>query len=296
MSKKIFFIPATMVLFVVLAFSYSIKDKPDNEKSLSIEKAINEGVVSAKFKGAGTYSGESVELEIKNLLSVDTLIRIEAGRRLTSDDTTLQDILIVKELELFLAANEIKRLKLFGFCCQAHNGAPGYTGFKAGYMEDSAFVVLANYLAQSNLPTDVMQSAIWVMSDKHSLSSIHSDNEKDKEKVKNLYKLISALKGIDYVFPWYTLKYKTDTARVFSGRPSRMFAEVDYYLGNNSSVDLFIKDANDILVKKMFVNRPHHRGEYTYRFTLDVANMPQGKYYLRLYADNQLKMEKVFEL
>lgn len=295
MLKKTFIIPAIIILFVLSAFTYISQKKP-NEKLLSIEKAIKEGVVSANFKGAGTYSGESVELELTNLLPIDTMIKIEAGRRLSSDDTTLQDILIVKELELFLAANEIKQLKLFGFCCQAHNGAPGYTGFHVGYMEDSSFIVLANYLAQSNLPVDVMQNAVWVMSDNNPLNSIHNDNEKDKEKMKGLFQLIAGLKGIDYVYPWYTLKYKTDTTRVFSGRASQMFAEFDYYLGNNSTVDLFIKDSKDILVKKMFVNRPHHRGEYTYRFTLDVANMPKGKYYLRLYADNQLKMGKVFEL
>lgn len=296
MRKNIYSVSALLILILLSAFTYVSQKKTEGKKSISIEKAIKEGVVSAEFKGSGIYSGESINLELKNLLPVDTLIKIEAGRRLTSDDSTLQDILIVKELDLFLAANEIKKLKLFGFCCQAHNGAPGYTDFKVGYMADSAFIILAKYLSETNLPLTVMQNAIWVMSDNNPLNSIHNDNEKDKDKMKGLFQLIAGLKGIDYVFPWYTLKYKTDTTRVFSGKPNRMFAEFDYYLSNNSTVDLFIKDANDQLIKKMFVNRPHHRGEYSYRFTLDVADMPKGKYYLRLYADNQLKLEKMFEL
>ncbi|MEN8121741.1 MAG: hypothetical protein ABFS35_15425 [Bacteroidota bacterium] len=297
MNKRIFTFAGIFFLFVLFAFTYISENNLSEEKSISIEKAIHEGIISAKFQGTGTYSGDAINLELKSLIPVDTIIKIEAGRRLTSDDTLLQDILIVKEIELFLAAKEIKKLKLFGFCCQAHNGAPkSDSGFKVGFMEDSSFIYLSHFLAQSNLPLNVMQSAIWVLSDDNPLNSIHNDNEKDKEKMKGLFQLLANLKGVDYEYPWYTLKYKTDTTRVFSGKPNRMFAEIEYNLNHQSNVDLFIKDANDLLVKKLFMNRPHHRGEFNYRFTLDVANMPKGKYYLRLYADNQLKLVKVFEL
>lgn len=297
MNKKSIILAGILSVFLFFAFTYISKRRLSEEKSISIEKALNQGIVSAKFSGAGGYSGELIDLQLKSLISVDTLIKIEAGRRLTSDDTLLQDILIVKELELFLAANEVKKLKLFGFCCQASNGGPKLgSGFKVGFMEDSSFIYLARFLSKSNLPIGVMQSAVWVLSDNHSLSSIHNDNEKDKGKMKELFGLLAALKGLDYKYPWYTLKFKTDTNRVFSGKPNQMFAEIEYNLRNNSTVDLFIKDANGLLVKQLFMNRPHHRGEYSYRFNLDVANWPQGKYYLRLYADNQLKMEKMFEL
>ncbi len=297
MKKKILSISAILFLLVFFAFTYRYQANSVKEKSISIEKAISEGIISAEFQGTGTYSGDAISLELKSLIPVDTIIRIEAGRRLTSDDTLLQDILIVKELEVLLAANEIKKLKLFGFCCQAHNGAPKWDSFfKVGFMEDSTFIVLAKYLAQSKLPISVMQNAIWVLSDNNPLNSIHNDNEKDKEKMKGLFQLIAGLKGMEYEYPWYTLKYKTDTTRVFSGRANRMFAEIEYNLQHQSNVDLFIKDANDLLVKEIFMNLPQHRGDYNYQFTLDVANMPKGKYYLRLYADNQLKLLKVFEL
>ncbi|RLD68987.1 MAG: hypothetical protein DRI95_01470 [Bacteroidetes bacterium] len=297
MNKKKLTLTGILFLLALFAFTYISEKKPVEEKSISIEKALNEGIVSAEFSGAGGHSGDVIDLELKSLIPVDTLIKIEAGRRLTSDDTLLQDILIVRELELFLAANEVKRLKLFGFCCQASNGGPKLdSGFKVGFMEDSSFIYLARFLSKSNLPIGVMQSAIWVLSDNHALNSIHNDNEKDRGKMKGLFGLLASIKGLEYKYPWYTLKYKTDTSRVFSGRPNQMFAEVEYYLSHQGNVDLFIKDSNNLLVKKIFMNRPHHRGEYNYRFTLDVANMPKGKYYLRLYADNQLKMLKEFEL
>ena len=297
MYKKILTFAGILFLISLFAFTYISKKPISEKKSISIEKALSERIVSVTISGAGGHSGDVIDLELKSLIPVDTLIKIEAGRRLTSNDTLLQDILIVRELELFLAANEVKKLKLFGFCCQASNGGPKLgSEFKVGFMEDSSFIYLARFLSKSNLPIGVMQSAIWVLSDNHALNSIHNDNEKDKEKMKGLFGLLASIKGLEYMYPWYTLKYKTDTSRVFSNRPKQMFAEVEYYLSHQSNVDLFIKDSNDLLVKKLFINRPHHPGDYNYRFTLDVANMPKGKYYLRLYADNQLKMLKEFEL
>ena len=150
MNKKNLTFAGILFLFALFAFTYISENKSGEEKSISIEKAINEGIVTAKFQGTGTYSGDAISLELKSLIPFDTIIKIEAGRRLTSDDTLLQDILIVKEMELFLAANEVKSLQLFGFCCQAHNGGPGrYSKFYVGFMEDSAFIYLARYLSKS---------------------------------------------------------------------------------------------------------------------------------------------------
>ena len=158
-KKKITFV-GILFLFALFAFTYISEKEIGEEKSISIEKALNEGIVSAEFSGAGGHSGDVIDLELKSLIPVDTLIKIEAGRRLTSNDTLLQDILIVRELELFLAANEVKRLKLFGFCCQASNSGPKLgSGFKVGFMEDSSFIYLARFLSKSNLPIGVMQSS-----------------------------------------------------------------------------------------------------------------------------------------
>ncbi|MBN1253325.1 MAG: hypothetical protein JXR51_10430 [Bacteroidales bacterium] len=163
-------------------------------------------------------------------------------------------------------------------------------------MEDSSFIKLAQFLNKSELPINVMQNAIWVLSNNHSLNSIHNDKKENAEKMKELFQLLSYLKKIVYVFPWYTLTYKTDTSRVFSNRPNYMFAEIEYYLPHQSSVDLLIRDSKNLIAKKIFIEKPHHQGNYNYKFDLDVGNFPKGKYYFRLYADNQMIMEKEFEL
>lgn len=288
------------ILLVILLFSFIARQEDEttgNKKLLSVEKAIKEGLISAEITSKGGHEGECIEMNLKSLIDKDTIVRIEPGRRLLSDDTLLQDILIVKEVQLFLAAREKKQVNIFGFCCQATNGGPGKAdAFNVGFMEDSTFIVLAEYLGKSSLPLGVMQNAIWVLSNNHSISSIHNDNEKDRDKMKELYALIAGIKKLDLKFPWYTLKYEQDTAALFSNRPSKLFAEVDYDIANPSNVDMVIRDIHNRFVTNIFTNRPHHPNKYNYRFNLNVAKWPKGKYYLLLYVDNQMKMKKEFEL
>lgn len=269
----------------------------EEKEILSVEKAVEEGIVSAQLRGIGGHSGECIELKIESKIDDDTLIRIEPGRRLESEDSMLQDILIIKEIQLFLAAREKKTLNLFGFCCQASHGGPGKDDiFSIGHMADSTWIILAEFLGKSGLPTGVMQSAVWALSNNHSLSSIHNDNENEREKMKELYGLIAGLKGLEYTFPWYTLKYERDTTQVFSGRPNKFFAEIEYNISNHANVDLVIRDSLNRHVLNLFDNKPHNPRTYKYRFSLNVNTWPKGKYFLQLYVDNQMKMRKVFEL
>ena len=296
--KTIIKLLAITTVLLLLAFKLKEPNKENEEKQwLSIEKAIEKKLVSVEINGKGGHSGECIEMHIESLLEDDTLLRIEKGRRLISDDSTIQDILIVKEIQLFLAANEKKTINLFGFCCQASNGGPRAGSiFDIGFVEDSSFILLAEYLGKSGLPLDVMQSAVWVLSDNHSISSIHNDNENDREKMKELYYLIAGIKGLEFKYPWYTLKYKQDTTRLFSNRPNKFFAEIEYGINNPSNVDLVIRDTLNRHVLNIFTNKPHHPNNYKYRFNLNVGDWPKGKYFLILYVDNQAKMRKAFEL
>ena len=295
-----FVIKLSLVLVAFMLLSFIVTQQIDlqkDKKHLSIEDAIKKGLVTATITGKGGHQGECVELKLESLIEKDTLLRIEPGRRLVSDDSTLQDILIIKEIQVFLAGKEKKILDLFGFCCQATNGSPGKGSlFDAGFMEDSSFILLAEYLGKSGLPLGVMQNAVWVLSNNHSISSIHNDNENDRDKMKELYGLIAGIKGLEFKFPWYTLKYEQDTARLFSNRPNKFFAEIDYNITHSANVDLVIRDIQNRHVTNIFTNRPHHPNTYNFRFNLNVNSWPKGKYFLMLYVDNQMRMRKEFEL
>jgi len=266
------------------------------KKSISIEKAINEGITSAKIISKGGYSGDCITIKIENLSSKDTLIRIEPGRRLVSIDSTIQDILIIKELLLQLKGGETIYADIFGFCCQSSNGGPySKAKYNVGFMEDSTMIELAEFFNVHIYPNSVMQSAVWCLSNDHSINSINGSEVDDKLKMAKLYRLLAKAKGIEYTYPWYAYSYVQDTSVVFTNEPEILFGEIEYTLDHQSSVDINIRDENNFLVGSIMTEQPQDRNKYTYKFKYNVRSLKKGKYFLRVYADNQLKLEKVFK-
>jgi len=44
------------------------------------------------------------------------------------------------------------------------------------------------------------------------------------------------------------------------------------------------------------VNKPHNPNKYTYEIKTSVYGYPKGKYFVRLFNDTQMKLEKTIEL
>jgi hypothetical protein len=296
MKKSVSFF--TVVVSILLLGSFSVIHFKTEKKPIGIsaETASKTGIINLKIKGKGGYQEECIEAELKNNLSTDTLIRFEAGRRLIAEDSAMQDILIIRELIVHLAAKELKKIDLFGFCCRADRHGPSKNSvFDVGHMTDSSWIKLCRLLSETVYPKNVMQSAVWVLSNDHAINSIHNDNEADFEKMQKLYKYLSGVKGIKYVYPWYTVIYKPDTSRVFSNRPEKMFGKISYNLPHHANVDMIVRNIDNLTVATIFSNQAQSPNTYDFRFTLNISILPKGKYNLLVLADNHLILKKEFE-
>lgn len=287
----------TILLSVIILFSSLSNDNKLTEKKLGIEDAVNKGLIRATVKGKGGHGGECISLNIINIASVDTTIYVEAGRRLNSVDSTVQDILIVNELPIFVKAGEEKNVNLFGFCCQASNHSPSTNEkFELGHLADSNLVKLASFLNKNKFDEGIMQNAIWVVSDNHPLSSVGSSDANKRKELKKLHNLLAAIKHLPVDFSWYSLTFKTDTTRLFSGIPDSLYGDIEFSIWKNSSVSLTLSDSIGHVVKRFFANKPHNPDKYNYEIRTSVYGYPKGKYYVRLYANDQMKLEKAIEL
>jgi len=286
-----------LAIFILFVFSSLTVLHSDKQKKLSIEEAVKSGMFKAEVKGIGGYSGECITLNVVNLSSIDTTIYIEAGRRLNSVDSTVQDILVVREVPLLVRAGEEKNINLFGFCCQATNAGPGKDEeFTLGQMADSNLVKLAVFLNQNSFDLSTIQNAVWVVSNNHPLASVHSADVSKRKELRKLHTLLASIKLLPVNFSWYTLTYKTDTTRLFSGVADSLFGDFDYSLWKNCAVSLTLNDSKGKVIDHFFVNKGHNPNSYSYEIKMSVASLPKGKYFVRLIADNQMKSEKVFEL
>ncbi|MBI5538777.1 MAG: hypothetical protein HY951_01860 [Bacteroidia bacterium] len=287
----------TILLSVIILFSSLSNDNKVTEKKLGIEDAVNKGLIRATVKGKGGHGGECISLNIINITSVDTTIYVEAGRRLNSVDSTVQDILVVKEIPILVKAGEEKNINIYGFCCQASNHSPSTNEkFDIGHMADSGLVKLAKFLDKNSFEDGIMQNAVWVISDNHPLSSVGSSNSNKRKELKKLHNLLATIKNLPIDFSWYSLTFKPDTARLFSGVPDSLYGDIEYSIWKNSSVSLTLSDSIGHVVKRFFANKPQNPDKYTYEIKTSVFGYPKGKYFVRLFANDQMKLEKKIEL
>lgn len=283
---------ALIALVSILIASYTLQDNPEE---LTVEQASKKGLIRLNIKGKGGYTGDMIEMKIKNLFPKKFRLRMPVGHRLDSKDSTVQDILITRPEEIILAAKEEKTIILSGMCCQAHNGSPGPKSiFDIGKMADSLLVKMAVFIHSNKLyKSYAAQRGVWVISDNNRMESINGSDTKEEDKM--VQEFVSKLTGKP--MPTYTIDYSLqDSGAVFSGRPKVIRGVIEYQLLGNTVVTCGAYDKKGKIVQLFFLNQPHDTGSHRYEYTFNVAGLPAGTYFIRIYADSQLKKENKVEL
>ena len=279
------------ISFLLIAFSLS--DMPVFANAvLSVEEAAKKGFEKLLIKSKGGYTGEVIEMKVQNLTNRKLDLRIEVGRRLDSKKQNEQDILVTKEQEFFVNANQTKSLNVSGMCCQAHNGAPTIKNeYLVGKLADSSLIKLAMYIDKNKYYSNYSaQQSVWVVSDDNSLGSIDDD---DKEVKNNLRNFVSKLTG--KVIPPYDISYQSGNDGSAMGRAVRIEGFFDYTLPMICHSTMAIYNERGEVVQLIFENLQSDKGSYKHYYTFRIKDLPQGTYYARVNADGMLQKEMKIE-
>lgn len=293
---KIVFLSPVLLLLIALLFISAGKRKESSVKEdnyVSVEKYLKDGDINAQIKGIGGFQEECIAFNLENLTADTLKIRIEAGRRLTSVDSTLQDIFLVRDENLVLFPNGHKTLKGYGFCCQSSNHSPQWnSGFTVGYMAPETWQQVAQFIGQNTFPVNAIQAAVWALSDDHPVSSIWAADMTD---VQSLRKMVAEIKGVEV--PWYILMYENDTSLVFSNRPERVKGEMNYYVRTNSMVSINVRSSKGMLMTTLVKEMSLESGHYTYNLDLNVKGWPGGEYECTVYENfSNVLLKKKFKI
>ena len=248
----------------------------------SIQTLIEAGKLKALFRSTGGHQEYCIEMKIKNVTANSLTIEVEPGRRLEADTVSDQDMLIVKDQTITLAAGQTFIGRLYAFCCQKKDRSPtkGHS-FKVGNMASLALVKLAQFISKNKFSGSAVQNAIWVLSDKHNLSSVY---EGDKQENAELRQVTAQLAGIK--MPWYYISYKTVPGMVFSDKASTLSGKIDYTLSTGTSVTIIVKNNNGMLIRTLLENKPQHPGKQVVPLSFPVSGLSKGKYQILVLDDN----------
>lgn len=279
------------ITFLLVAFSLSEIPVFANVV-LSVEDAAKKGLVKLFIKSKGGYTGNVIEMKIQNLTNKKLDLRLEAGRRLDSKHQNEQDILVTKEQEIFVNANQLKSVNVFGMCCQAHNSSPGEKHeYEVGHLADSSLVKLAMFIDKNKYyAASSAQQSVWVVSDNNSIGCINDD---DKEVKNNLRIFVSQLTGKP--IPLYDVTYQSGNDGSAMGRAVRIEGIFDYSLPTTCHATMAIYNESGEIVQLIFKDLQSDKGEYKHYYTFRTKDLPQGTYYARVNADGMLQKQMKIE-
>jgi hypothetical protein len=292
--KKFILIPSLIVALIctLYLFTNAFKDNQSSAKEyVSIEKLLNEHKISLDIKGTGGHQENCIAFDIKNLTKDTIYLLIEQGRRFVSGDSDLQDILLVRKHEF--AAPPLASIHRigYGFCCEASMKSPGAGSlFKIGFMTPKEWIKVLDVINAYDFEAGAIQSAVWVLSDNHDISSVYSKNE---ENMKRLRTILAKVKGIEV--PWYSVSYKQDTALVFTNQHLKVWGDIDYQIKHNSMVSVVVRSLDGMVMETLIEDMPVNPGFYTYKMELPIHDWPKGEYEINILDNSNLLIKKKFK-
>ncbi|MBL0913559.1 MAG: hypothetical protein IBJ09_14425 [Bacteroidia bacterium] len=264
-----------------------------SEKYRSIAELQENGSISVQILSTGGYSGNCVNLQMKNNRSDTQFVWIEAGRRLDNPVETDQDILLVREEKIALPPFAKTQRLLFGFCCQASNGAPKTdTTFRIGSMAGGNLEWLAGFIDHKKYDTYTIQQAVWVFSDNHQLASVVAGRD---PLIIDLRKAMA--KKLNITLPWYDIQYRTVDNTPFSGQHTRVTGEIEFSSASAGFLSINIRNEVGMLMHVVTEEENALYGStYTVPLNIPVEHWGKGRYSVNVYIDGNLKKKQEFVL
>jgi hypothetical protein len=277
----------------LILMTLSVTETPVFSGTLSsLEEAAKKGLVKLIIKSKGGYTGDVMEMKIQNMSNQNLNLELEAGRRLDSKNNKEQDILVTKPQEVFLAAKQLKKINIFGMCCQAHNGAPKENSdYSIGHLADSNLIKLAEFIDKNQYYTNYSaQQAVWTISDNNSLASISSGNP---DQVTNLQKYVSKITG--RAIPAYQISYQQDNESDVLGRSYKIEGIFNYTVPENGKVTVGIYNEHGDLVQLIFKDIYHEHGDCKIFYKFRTHDLPRGTYYAKMNMNGAVRKEMEIE-
>lgn len=248
----------------------------------TLAQALEKGLVTLQAEGLGGHAGECLQATVTNVSKRPVRVALGPGLKFQSQDSSLQDLLVVDNEEYLLAANAKHAFKLVGYCCEMFRSGPGQGSvFQLVNHPNDKLGQVATYLYKNYLDKNPMaQQAIWAVSDSADLSAVW--DRAQPEKSKKLVEFLAQLTGRKV--PWYRSEYaKAAPGPQMVKRPMMMIeADWEFTLPENDSLTLAVFNAEGKQVDVLMTDKLYSSGIYTFTFSYKTNRLPKGVYWFRM--------------
>lgn len=282
------FKPLTLALIVFLSLSSLIKKHFYLENEVvTLELAVKEKSILFSIKATGSYSGKSLQSEIKNLKHKPIKLVFPAGTLFNAPSEDEQDLILPQEQFVFLKPNEKKQILLDGFCTNLNNHAPKQEGKFAlvPKLENKQMNRLLTYINRKKFEPHTLQDAIWSITNNNSVTNIYGTNEQE---VASLRKELFAITGQKE--EWYQSPQNTqlNEDRTINRETASIKGGLVYQAHKGSKVHTeVLSPEGEVRIKSKDILHSYN-GELTFHFEVQVTGWKKGKYKVNIVENSKV--------
>ncbi len=218
-------------------------------------------------------------LKIKNLLSRQTRVNLEAGR-FFYNSPTVQPFVVSRPVAIELDPGEEREVALQAFCGNSTASCPKenqkFNKTEMGPVNLSAVLQMMD--KNRIVGNSLYQQVIWFYTNKHQLGSVYSFDV-DMRNIQKVQQFICNKEELK--MPTYRIKYSpplTGDELEFSGRPDEIEGNLKFKLENRSDLHVRVLDAQGKQVELIEVHLDQPSGLVELPVVLRVVGYALGDY------------------
>ncbi|MFN5181556.1 MAG: hypothetical protein ACK5D5_00875 [Bacteroidota bacterium] len=159
-------IPVVFCFIFISTFFYS------KHKKVNLSEALKSKMVEINVGRVTGYQGKCLKLKMINLTADSVYVKVTPGWVFDSDDSTAQDLIVIKEFTFVLGKFDKKTEEIFVNCCERKKRSPTGCKFSKSKTPKKELVRLAEFLNKDDYPTNLICNAVWAVSDNAPISNI----------------------------------------------------------------------------------------------------------------------------
>ncbi len=250
---------------------------------------LEQGRIELTPHGLGGHSGECLKVDVKNRTATSIRTSIPAGWVFVSQEEGVQDLIVMREEAIALIPNGRATVTCRAFCCEASNSGPGENeAYRKGHPAPEKLTTLARFVDSLDYDDDIVQSAIWVLSDGHDIGSVGALDSSANDTLRNK---LSALSG--QPAPRYSVRYGEDERMACSGRPAAISRIVSVARGVPDRLTIVVRSDAGRLIEVIQERMPMEAGRAHVPVELNVLDWPKGRYAIYAWTEGGTDVQRL---
>lgn len=272
--------------------------------AITLQEALSAKLIAIQLtsNGNGIQDG-MITLRLTNTSTTAQRIQVPVGQLLRCEEDPRQDLIVVNEEWLVVAAGKSASKQLITLCIEATDASPGegiayqLKGLAAGNL-----LKTAQYLHSHKQFNAAGQSAVWVITDSYDIGWIDG-SEPQYHALRNF---ISQTTGLPN--PWYATTHKGNDNHQLSDQYNRNLPRQENYnmteaeikgdfnfkLDQPVTATFGVYDHAGNQLISYFERKALPAGELSFRFRYRASRIARGTYYARVVAGNEILAEQRF--